>query len=42
MGNLASLYQHQDRYGEAEPLYREVLQLSREVLGEAIPIRLAI
>ena len=27
----------QGRYGEAEPLYREALQLSREVLGRAPP-----
>jgi Tetratricopeptide repeat len=32
-GNLALLYQSHGRYGEAEPLYQEALQASREVLG---------
>jgi hypothetical protein len=35
--NLAALYQAQGRYGEAEPLYREALQVSCEVLGPRHP-----
>jgi len=37
LDNLAGLYVHQGRYGEAEPLYGRALQLSQEVLGEAHP-----
>ena len=37
MNNLAALYASQGRYGEAEPLYSETLQLSREVLGPRHP-----
>ena len=33
LNNLAFLYQAQGRYGEAEPLYRQALQLSRKVFG---------
>src|SRR4051812_5631490 len=33
LNNLALLYQVQGRYGEAEPLLSEALQLSRKVLG---------
>jgi hypothetical protein len=36
---LAGLYHDQGRFGEAEPLYREALQVSREVLGPTIPTR---
>src|SRR3990170_1476431 len=32
MNNLAELYRAQGRYGEAEPLYKQALQLSQEVL----------
>ena len=37
LNNLAVLYQAQGRYGEAEPLYREALQASREALGPRHP-----
>jgi tetratricopeptide (TPR) repeat protein len=37
INNLAFLYQAQNRYAEAEPLYREALQASREVLGVRHP-----
>jgi hypothetical protein len=40
--NLAILYQSQGRYGEAEPLYQEALQASREVLGRRHPRTLII
>ena len=42
MSDLAALYVSQGRYDEAEPLYREALQLSREVLGERHPDTLGI
>jgi CHAT domain-containing protein len=41
LNNLAFLYGSQGRYGEAEPLYREALQGSREVLGPRHPDTLA-
>ena len=37
MNNLAELYKAQGRYGEAEPLYHEALQLRGEVLGPKHP-----
>ena len=37
LNNLAVLYQSQGRYGEAEPLFEQALQLRREVLGERHP-----
>jgi CHAT domain-containing protein len=37
LANLASLYQDQKRYGEAEPLFREALQTRRETLGARHP-----
>ena len=37
LNNLAVLYQAQGRYGEAEPLFLEALQASREVLGPRHP-----
>ena len=37
MEQLANLYYTQKRYDEAEPLFREALQLSREVLGPHHP-----
>ena len=37
MNGLALLYLSQGRYGEAEPLLTEVLQLHREVLGPRHP-----
>jgi tetratricopeptide (TPR) repeat protein len=40
LGNLALLYRAQGRYGEAEPLYRELLEASRELLGPSHPITL--
>jgi tetratricopeptide (TPR) repeat protein len=40
LNNLASLYQRQGRYREAEPLYREALQARREVLGPRHPATL--
>jgi tetratricopeptide (TPR) repeat protein len=39
---LAGVYDSQGRYGEAEPLYREALQTSREVLGNRHPQTLTI
>jgi hypothetical protein len=33
LNDLAVLYQAQGRYGEAEPLHREVLEARRDVLG---------
>jgi hypothetical protein len=33
LNNLSCIYQDQGRYGEAEPLFREALQVRREVLG---------
>jgi len=33
INNLAGLYYYQGHYDEAEPLYKEVLQLSEKVLG---------
>src|SRR4029450_6007028 len=38
---LTALYQAQGRYGEAEPLFREALQASREVLGPRHPLTLS-
>ncbi len=37
MSNLAGLYRRQGRYGEAEPLYEQVLGLRREEFGERHP-----
>jgi tetratricopeptide (TPR) repeat protein len=37
LNNLAYLYQSQGRYDEAEPLYRQALELRRELLGERHP-----
>ena len=37
LNNLATLYQAQGRYGEAEPLYHEALQARRETLGPHHP-----
>src|SRR3954453_12193695 len=37
MSNLALVLNRQGRYSEAEPLYRETLQLRREVLGPRHP-----
>jgi CHAT domain-containing protein/Flp pilus assembly protein TadD len=37
LNSLAGLYVSQDRYSEAEPLYRQALQASREVLGVRHP-----
>ena len=37
LANLAELYRSQGRYGEAEPLLKQALQLNREVLGERHP-----
>jgi tetratricopeptide (TPR) repeat protein len=37
LNNLAGLYRAQGRYDEAEPLYRQALELSRELLGERHP-----
>ena len=34
LNDLAALYLVQGRYGEAEPLFEQALQLRREVLGE--------
>jgi len=37
LNNLAGLYRAQGRYDEAEPLYRQALELRRELLGERHP-----
>ncbi len=34
LNNLATLYQLQGKYAEAEPLYRDALKIQRETLGE--------
>jgi len=34
LNNLVGLYEYQGRYAEAEPLYKEALQLSEKVLGQ--------
>ena len=37
LNDLAALYLVQGRYGEAEPLFEQALQLRREVLGGRHP-----
>jgi tetratricopeptide (TPR) repeat protein len=37
LNNLALLYNSQGRYAEAEPLYQQALELSRELLGDRHP-----
>jgi hypothetical protein len=37
VNNLATLYQRQGRYGEAEPLYRRALEASERTLGREHP-----
>ncbi|NCS80046.1 MAG: tetratricopeptide repeat protein [Microcystis aeruginosa K13-07] len=37
LNNLALLYHSQGRYSEAEPLYREAINIFRERLGENHP-----
>ena len=37
LNNLASVYDNQGRYAEAEPLFAQALALAREVLGERHP-----
>ncbi len=33
LGNLAVLYASQDRYGEAEPLFKRALAINEKMLG---------
>jgi tetratricopeptide (TPR) repeat protein len=40
MNNLARAYRGQGQYGQAEPLFAQVLQLRREVLGPRDPATL--
>ena len=42
MNNLASILYHQERYDEAENLYRETLELRRKVLGSEHPDTLGV
>ena len=37
LNNLAGLYRLQGRYSEAEPLYQQALEMSRNLLGEDHP-----
>ena len=37
MNNLAGLYYSQGRYGEAEPLYQETVEIMVEALGRQHP-----
>jgi tetratricopeptide (TPR) repeat protein len=37
LNNLAYLYSSQGRYGEAEPLYRQALEMRRQLLGTEHP-----
>ena len=37
LNNLAHLYYSQDRYTEAEPLYREAIKIATQVLGDNHP-----
>ena len=37
LSNLASLYENQGRYDEAEPLYLDALEMQKQLLGEAHP-----
>ena len=37
LNNLAELYRSQGRYTEAEPLYREALDLRKQLLGDNHP-----
>jgi tetratricopeptide (TPR) repeat protein len=37
LNNLAALYDSQGRYTEAEPLYREAINIATQVLGENHP-----
>ena len=37
LNNLAGLYDNQGRYGLAEPLYQQALELRQELLGECHP-----
>jgi tetratricopeptide (TPR) repeat protein len=36
LNDLASLYQNQGRYTEAEPLYKRALAISEKALGPAV------
>ena len=35
--NLATLYNNQDKYPEAETFYQQAIELSKELLGENHP-----
>jgi tetratricopeptide (TPR) repeat protein len=37
LNNLASLYDNQGRYGEAEPLYQDALAMRKRLLGDEHP-----
>ena len=37
LNNLAALYQRQERYAEAEPLFKRALAIREKALGPAIP-----
>ncbi len=37
INNLALLYQHQGRYGEAEPLFKRALEAQERLLGREHP-----
>ncbi|MEG3440445.1 tetratricopeptide repeat protein, partial [Pannus brasiliensis CCIBt3594] len=37
LNNLAYLYRETGRYGEAEPLYRQALEMRKRLLGEEHP-----
>ncbi|CCI37966.1 hypothetical protein MICAK_3720004 [Microcystis aeruginosa PCC 9701] len=37
LNNLAALYDSQGRYTEAEPLYREAINIATQVLGDNHP-----
>ena len=37
LNNLAALYYATDRYDEAEPLYRQAMEIRRTALGEEHP-----
>jgi tetratricopeptide (TPR) repeat protein len=37
LNNLATVYSYQDRYAEAESLYRRALEISQNALGQDSP-----